>query len=238
MSITQAVIKRRKKMNIGFRISNEKISRPPREIVEQFRSLPVANIDDNMNRLYCVDAGIRPFNKAPLIGVAFTVKSPGGDNLMMHKAMDLAKPGDIIVVSCVGQADRSVCGEIMMRYAKKIGLAGFVIDGYIRDADGTAELDFPVYARGIQANGPYKNGPGEINVPVAIGGQVVFPGDILVGDIDGIVVVRPEYAEYLISVTKTFNEKEVVTMKNIAEGKGLPRPWVDETLKAKGCQID
>ena len=106
----------------------------------------------------------------------------------------MAQPGDIIVVDGGSGCNRSVAGEIMMRFAQEKGLAGVVVDGCLRDLDGLETLTMPVYAKGITPQGPFKNGPGEINVPVACGGQVVFPGDILVGDRDGIVVIRPQDA--------------------------------------------
>lgn len=222
--------------NLGFRVF-EDFERPDKNLIEAFRELPVANIDDNMGRIACVDASIKPYNKAKLLGPAFTVKAPQGDNLMFHKALDMAKEGDVIVVSGGGFLERSLCGEIMMTYAAMKGYAGFVIDGAIRDVDSTMEMDFPVYAKGVNPNGPYKNGPGEINVPVAIGGQVVFPGDIVVGDGDGVIFIRPENAEELIEKVRKFNRNEEVILGNMAKGIGMDRAWVDAALKEKGCEF-
>ena len=114
-------------MSIGFKI-NYDICRPDPKLVESFKGLPVANIADEMSRMSCMDSTIRPFNHVPLVGTAFTVKAPDADNLMFHKAIDLAKPGDVIVVTSIGAPDRSLCGEIMMRYAAAKGLTGFVIE--------------------------------------------------------------------------------------------------------------
>lgn len=222
--------------NLGFRIITD-IKRPEKDLIEQFRNLPVANIDDNMGRIACVDTAIKPFNKAKLLGCAFTVKAPQGDNLMFHKALDLAKEGDIIVVAGGGNMERSLCGEIMMNYAKMKKLGGFLIDGVIRDIEATKELDFPVYAKGSNPNGPYKNGPGEINVPVAVGGQVIFPGDIIVGDEDGVIVVRPEDAIELIEKVTRFNNNEVVILANLEKGIGMDRTWIDKALDEKGCEM-
>ena len=180
---------------IGFRIFPD-FERPSKEMIEKYKGIPSSNIGDMVNRLSCM-RGINPYNDKLLLGCAFTVKVPMGDNLMIHQALDLARPGDIIVVDGEGSLERSLAGEIMFSYAAKRGIAGFVFDGAIRDVDGVRNLPIPVYARGITPQGPYKHGPGEINVPIACGGQVVFPGDILVGDADGIVVVRPEYAAEL-----------------------------------------
>ena len=115
---------------IGFR-EWKSIRRMNPAIIERYRNIPVPNIDDNMGRLYAVSSAIRPYNKAPLLGQAFTVKAPQGDNFMFHRALDLAKPGDIIVVDGMGGTDRALCGEIMVQYAIHRGLGGFLIDGCI-----------------------------------------------------------------------------------------------------------
>ena len=155
---------------------------------------------------------IIPFNDKPLLGPAFTVKVPAGDNLMLHRALDLAKPGDIIVVDGEGYGHRSLMGEMMLDYAVRRGIAGFVIDGMVRDGGALKDAPIPFYAVGTTPQGPYKNGPGEINVPIACGGQVVFPGDILAGDEDGIVVIRPEWAEELAELAVEKHEKELIEL--------------------------
>lgn len=222
--------------NYGFRVITQ-ISRPERTLVECFRDIPTANIADNMNRMSCIDPAIHSINGLPILGTAVTVKGPEGDNLMFHKALDLAKPGDVIVFSSVGQSNRSICGELMINYARELGLAGFVIDGYIRDIEGIMKSGFPVYARGTNPNGPYKNGPGEINVPVAVGNQVVFPGDILVGDADAVCVIRPEDAEGVCMLAARQKELEEQKYQGILAGKGLKRDWLDKALADKKCEI-
>ena len=221
---------------VGFREYTD-FERPSQELVDLFKDIPVANIDDNMSRLYAIDGAIRPMNGVKMLGTAFTVKTTAGDNLMLHRALDIAKPGDVILVDGKGDMTRAQCGEIMVTYAMKRGLAGLVIDGCVRDADELREYDFPVYARGITPNGPYKEGPGEINVPVAIGGQVVFPGDIIIGDADGVVVVRPADATVVAANAKKQNEKEQNNLKQIEEGT-FDRSWIVKTLEAKGCTIE
>lgn len=124
-------------MAIGCRIRRD-FPRPEKKLVEAFCGLPVANIDDCMGRLAAVDAGLKNLNRAPLLGVAFTVRCPEGDNLMFHKAMDLAKPGDVLVIAAGGSPNRALCGEIMAAYAWSRGLAGFVVDGCVRDQDALA----------------------------------------------------------------------------------------------------
>jgi RraA family protein len=221
--------------NPGFRVITE-ITRPARSLVDAFEGIPVANIGDNMGRLSCVCAAIRPYGKPRMLGTALTVRGPVGDNLMFHKALDIAQAGDVIVVDGQGDMNHALCGEIMMRYALTRGIAGFLIDGCVRDVEGLAALDFPVYARGVTPKGPYKSGPGEVNVPVVCGGQAVLPGDIIAADGDGIVVIRPADAEWVLAKAREHNAMEVQIFKDIA-ARTFNRAWVGKTLAEKGCEI-
>lgn len=225
-------------MSVGCKIIKD-FRRPAPELVERFRDMPVANIDDNMNRIAAVDAAIEPIGyKGQLLGTAFTVRVAQGDNLMFHAAMDLAKPGDVIVIDAGGFTDRAIFGELMATYCKSRGIRGIVCDGAIRDRGGLAAMeDFHVYARGATPNGPYKNGPGEINVPVVIGGKIVYPGDIVVGDDDGVLFIRPDEAEALAKATEAVEEKEAKIMEHILGDGTYIRPWVDEKLREIGCEI-
>ncbi len=218
--------------SIGFR-AFKSIVRPPQELIEKFRDIPVANIADNMNRLYVVDTAIKPMNKRPVLGPAFTVKTTGGDNLMIHKAMAMAEPGDVLVIDGMGDMQRSLAGDIMATYACKRKFGGMIFDGCIRDIEGMQELDIPIYARGVTPRGPYKNGPGEIGVPVCLGGQAVLPGDIIVGDMDGIVVIRPDDAEELAEKARAHNEMEKGTFQSIAENR-FDHSWMEKLVKEKG----
>jgi RraA family protein len=225
--------------NIGCRIYPD-FQRPDKKLMEGFKGMPVANIDDNMNRTAAVDPSIKPFSrdKAQLVGSAFTIKVPEGDNLMFHKGMDMAQPGDVIVIDAGGSISRSIFGEIMVSWCKIRGIAGIVVDGSIRDCDEIAEMkDFPVYAKGVTPNGPYKNGPGEIRGTVCIGGQVVNPGDIIVGDQDGIVIIKPEEAAEILEKTQAVFEKEGKIISDMREKGTYDRPWVDDKLKEIGCEI-
>jgi RraA family protein len=206
------------KNNIGFRIYRN-IQRPSKDLVEQFRGIPASNINDNMNRLFCMRHEIRPLNFHTLLGTAVTVKAPIGDNAVLHWALDLAQPGDILVVDGSGALDRSLLGEIMAVYAARRGIAGFVVDGAVRDLQGMRRAAIPIYAAGITPQGPFKNGPGEINVPIACGGQVVFPGDILVGDEDGVVVIRPEYAGEIAERARKKFEDENGKLSRMCSGE-------------------
>ena len=203
-------------MSVGCKIIND-FQRPAPELVALFKDMPVANIDDNMNRVAAVDAAIEPVGyKGQLLGTAFTVRVPQGDNLMFHAAMDLAKPGDVIVIDAGGFTDRSIFGELMATYCKSRGIKGIVCDGAIRDRGGLAAMeDFHVYAKGATPNGPYKNGPGEINVPVVIGGKLVYPGDSVVGDDDCVLFILPQEAEALAKATEAVEKKEAGIMRHI-----------------------
>jgi regulator of RNase E activity RraA len=170
---------------------------------------------------------------AKLVGNALTVRTRPGDNLMVHKAIDIAKPRDVIVVDAGGELAQAIIGEIMTTLAMTRGVAGFVIDGAVRDSGAIAAEDFPVYAAGVTHRGPYKDGPGEINVPVSVGGMVVHAGDILVGDEDGIVTVPLAEAEALLKVCAATREREDGTMREIRAGT-VDRSWVDALLKTRG----
>lgn len=224
-------------MSVGCKIIRD-FQRPDPELVELFRGLPVANIDDNMERTAAVESSIVPIGKGQLLGTAFTVQVAQGDNLMFHAAMDLAKPGDVIVIDAGGFTKRAIFGELMATYCKVRGIRGIVCDGAIRDAEGLAAMeDFPVYAKAVTPNGPYKNGPGQINVPVVIGGKVVHPGDIVVGDSDGVLFIRPENARQLAEATLAVGRKEAEIMRHIMEDGTYIRPWVDTLLQQINCEI-
>ncbi|MBO4872160.1 MAG: RraA family protein [Lachnospiraceae bacterium] len=202
----------------GRRIFTE-INRPDRELVEKFRGIPSSNINDMMNRMFNMYGDLRCYLKnCSMVGTAFTIHAPEGDNLLLQYAMDLAQPGDVIVLDGGGSMSRALCGEIMFNYCKSKGIAGFVLDGCIRDADAIDSIGFPVYAKGVTPQGPWKFGPGEINVPIACCGQVVFPGDIIVGDPDGVVVIRPEMAEEVLEAVADKFAAETRTLNNYAKG--------------------
>ena len=204
-------------LSLGNRIITE-IVRPPQSLIDAFRGIPASNIGDMMNRLFCMDSGIQKLNGASMAGCAVTVNAPEGDNVFLHRALDVAKPGDVIVVNGHGCTTRALMGEIMMIYAQQRGIAGFVIDGAVRDSDAFSSLTIPIYARAVTPQGPYKNGPGEINVPIACGGQVVFPGDLLVGDPDGVCVIPREAAEQVLELAQQKIQQEHRTIQNYRSG--------------------
>lgn len=222
--------------NPGLRVKMS-INRPDPALVKQFAGVPVANIGDNMNRIACMNSRVRPMNAAPLLGSAFTVKVRAGDNLLFHKAIDMAQPGDVIVIDAQNEQSYAIFGELMIMWLRRRGITGVVVDGCIRDYDYIQKLDdLSIYATGITPNGPLKEGGGEINFPVMCGGIVVNPGDIIVGDSDGIVAINPADAEDALKKALAQNAKEAQTMKDI-ENLAWDRAWVDATLKAKGCEF-
>lgn len=222
--------------NIGFRILPMP-PRPPRKLIKALAAMVTAHLSDNMNRLVAGGAALRPLHRGgKLCGPAFTVKVAPGDNLMVHKAIDSAAPGDVIVVDAGGEVTHAIIGDIMASHAEKRGLAGFVIYGAIRDAAEIGARRFPVYACGVTHRGPYKNGPGEINAPIAVDGMVVHAGDIIVGDADGVVAVPLAHAGEVLALARAQLAKETAILKAIAAGK-VDRRWVDELLRQRGCDF-
>jgi regulator of RNase E activity RraA len=223
-------------MPSGFRI-NPRPSEIDPALLEAFRGLPTPIVSDNMARMYAGGPGLRPYYRgSPMLGVALTVRARPGDNLMVHKAIDIAKPGEIIVVDAGGDLTNAIFGEIMLRWSVKRGVGGIVIDGAIRDSDVLVSGDFPVFARGVTHRGPYKDGPGEINVPVVVGGQPVAPGDIIIGDADGILAIPRNDAKEVAKLAQEQFAREASILKSIADGT-VDRRWVDDLLRAKGLTV-
>ncbi len=157
--------------------------------LSEFEGVPTAAISDAMDRLPGL-SGLRPFHRAGrMLGFARTVRTRPGDNLYIHHMLDLILPGEVIVVAAEADTSRALVGEIMVKVARSRGAAGLVIDGAIRDVAAISSSDFPCFAKGVTHRGPYKDGPGALDVPVAVGGTVVSPGDIVAGDEDGVVTV-------------------------------------------------
>lgn len=222
----------------GFRIRTD-IERPDREVVAGFRAFETPAISDRMNRLYTMGPWIRNLTDDGLriLGTACTVKVYPGDNLMVHKALDVARPGDIVVVDTSASTVTAVLGDLISTKARHRGLAGFVVDGLVRDLPGIRALgDFPVYARGVTPTGPLHRGPGEINYPIAVGGIVVHAGDVIVGDLTGIVVVPQAVASDLLQRLRASAAKEADYVDAVARGD-FSNDWVDELLSASGVGL-
>lgn len=226
-------------MGVGKRIYLKR-KMPDAEVMEQFKEIPASNVGDVMGRSCGMDTRIRLVSKPKAqmaVGPALTVKTCAGDNLMIHAALNIAQEGDFIVVANEGGSARALMGEIMMAYLyhhKKI--AGIVLDGPIRDIDEIGTWDFPVYATGTNPGGPYKEGPGEINVPVACGNISVNPGDIILADPDGVIVIPRQDAAKILEDAQKFQAAD--ESKLIAARNGTSkRDWVDQSLAEKGYEI-
>lgn len=189
------------------------------KLLFEFGTTSTSIISDNLQRLPGA-VGLRPFHKieGTMVGRALTVKVAAGDNKLIHKALDVVEPGQVIVVDGGGETSRALIGEIMVAIARSRNAVGFVIDGAIRDSATIGAGDFPVFARSAIHRGPYKYGPGSINVPVCIGGMAVNPGDIVVGDHDGIVAFPVEGAEALLESVRASERMEEEMLRQIAEG--------------------
>ncbi|MFC0272364.1 RraA family protein [Metabacillus herbersteinensis] len=221
--------------NIGMRIYSE-INRPSEELIQRFKNFPSSVVADNMNRMSCLHPRIKPINGQGVLGPAFTVKTRPGDNLLLHKALDMANKGDIIVVDGQGELTNALMGELMAMWAKKHEIGGFVIDGAIRDLSSLKKIEIPIYAAGVSPRGPYKDGPGEINVPISCGGVSIKPGDIILGDEDGVVVIDPKDSEILIEKAQKKLDSERNDMIAI-ENLQWNRSWLNQILKEKNTNI-
>lgn len=223
-------------MNSNNRVYNS-FRRPEKELIEKFRDIPVANIDDCMGRLAAIDESIKPVGRSGLVGPALTIKVPAGDNLMMHYAMDLAQEGDVLVIDAGGCTNRAIFGGLMASYLMTKKIAGIVIDGAIRDSREIEEMGLPVYARGVTPNGPWKNGPGEVNTVIHVGGCLVAPGDIVVADQDGVLFVPKNSAAEVLERVSALMAGEAAVMQGIQKNGTMDRPWVMEKLKAAQCEF-
>ena len=222
---------------LGLQILKRRRAVPP-QLVQAFKGLPVANISDCMTRMTAGGARLRPIHKSGyLAGPALTVRTRPGDNLMIHKALTMAQSGDVIVVDAGGDVTNSLFGEIMVATAAKIGVAGVVLNGAVRDAGEIGQGTFPLYAAGVTHRGPYKDGPGEINVPISIDGMVIHPGDLMLGDADGLLCVPFDDAEEVLAATHRKMDAERKTLADIDAGR-LDTSWIDVTLARIGCNTE
>jgi regulator of RNase E activity RraA len=198
----------------------------------QFAASILADVAGRRGTLHGRNAPLSPEMK--LCGPAFTVEVRPGDNLMIHTAMTMAKPGDILVID--GKADQTcaLMGSIMMNACKQLKLGGVVIDAAVRDTLELRELGFPVFAVGANPNGPTKFVPGRINWPISCGDIAIQPGDLIVGDADGLVVVEREKVESLLPLAAKKVADETQRIQDIRANKDLAPKWLDGALRAAG----
>jgi regulator of RNase E activity RraA len=222
----------------GFRIRGD-YPRLDAALVKRLLQFDVPDISDSLNRLYALDTSIRCLNNKPhtLCGCVSTVRVFPGDNLMVHKILDIAQPGDIVVIDAHGERSmNAVLGDIICTKAKHRGIAGFIVDGLVRDMPGIDELDIPVFARGTTAVGPLHRGPGEINYPISCGGVVVNPGDVVVATNAGIVVVPHAQVEEILDRLESHRESLASYLAAVRRGE-FSNDWVDKLLGDNDCPI-
>jgi RraA family protein len=211
-----------------------KIDRVPPSLVKAARKFQASILADVGGRRGTLGGRIQPLSKSMKVaGPAFTVEVRPGDNLMVHAALNLARPGDVIVVDGKGDLSCALTGALMAAHAEKAGIAGFVIDAAVRDTEDCAKGRFPIFAAGCNPNGPLKNSGGRINWPVSLAGTTVNPGDLIVGDADGVVVVPRETAAAIVKAAQAKVDSENQRMAAIGRGE-LKQAWVAESLKAVG----
>jgi len=224
----------------GFCIVPE-IARPAPDVVRRLGAFPVAIIGDGLGRRAIMDAGIKPLDPRPtMAGPAVTVEVPPADNLMIHAALQVARQGDVVVVNAQGDLGYGLWGELMTQIAMRKKLAGLVIDGAVRDGRELSTIGFPVFARGVNPTGGGKDGPGQVNLPIACAGVPVMPGDIVVGDADGVIVVPAAQAEAAIRFAQARVDAEAAWMRAIEEGRpeGLRPDWLLPALREAGLLGD
>lgn len=226
-------------MPVGKRIYLQR-DLPNAKTIDGFRTIPASNVADVMERNCAMNPRIHLVSRPKqrnMVGPAYTVKVRAGDNLALHAALNLVGEGDVVVVSNEEDNTRALIGEIMMsflRYTKRV--AGIVLDGPIRDIDEIGQWDFPVYCTGTTPGGPYKEGPGEVNVPIACGGISVYPGDIILGDPDGVIVIPKKDADSILAAAQKFQTADQA--KALAAKQGTAnRSWVEKSLAEKGFEI-
>ncbi|WP_279356403.1 RraA family protein [Methylobacterium indicum] len=222
-------------MPIGFKI-HPRTRTVDAATVEKFKAITVANISDSMSRMVHGGPRLRPMHGGGVLcGVALTVRTRPGDNLMVHAALNRAKPGDVLVIDAGGDLSNALMGELMLGHAQQIGVAGVVLNGAVRDLGWIRANALPVFAAGVTHRGPYKDGPGEVNVPVALDGMVIAPGDLIVGDDDGVVCVPFDQVEAVYAAANAKQQGEAKTMAAIRAGT-VDRSWVERALEKAGCE--
>ena len=205
------------------------------QIVREASTFAASILADVAGRRGTLDGRIMPLcHSTRMAGPAFTIEVRPGDNLMIHAAMAMAKPGDVLVVDGKGDRTCALMGAIMLNACKKMGIAGVVLDGAHRDTEEILELGFPLYSVGSNPNGPTKFVPGRINWPISCGGVAVNPGDLIVGDADGVVVVEREKAGSLLDLAAKKVAEERARIADIVLGKNLHPKWLDGSLRAAG----
>ncbi|MCM3799900.1 RraA family protein [Caldifermentibacillus hisashii] len=197
--------------------------------MKQFYDLPTTCISDALNGMNNLDPSIKPLQDSyKVAGRAFTVKIPAGDNTMVLKAIKEASPGDVLVVDAKGESYRAVAGDFVVSLAQKLGIAGIIVDGVIRDLIGVRSLNFPVFSKGTTVAASFKNDAGEINVPISCGGVSITPGDIIVGDADGVVVIPQADAEKVLEKALAKLKKDEQREASALQDEASARKYLED----------
>jgi RraA family protein len=221
----------------GFRIKLS-FERLERELMRGFADYDTPDVSDLLNRMSAVSPAIQCLTGEhhKLVGPACTVRVHPADNLMVHKSLDVAQPGDVVVIDAGGTSVNATLGNLVCAKAQHRGIAGFIIDGYVRDLPKIKPLDFPVFARGATPTGPLHHGPGEINYPICCGGVVVNPGDVVVADAAGVVIVPRDHAADVLERLRAFAKRNREYFAACQEGN-FSNQWVEDAVQASGCEI-
>jgi len=228
----------------GFAV-HERTVTPNPELAQALRGVPTTIVSDCLGSSIGT-VGLEPFHgdrSLSLCGTALTVRVRPGDNLMIHKALTLAEPGDVIVVDGSGELSHALVGGLMRLAALARGVVGFVLDGALRDVAEWAEGELPVFARGFSHRRPSKDGPGEINVPIACAGLAVTPGDLVLGDADGVIAVSPERLPQLLVDVREKQAQEEEQQRHHLAARADPSLFaldderINAMLRAKGCPV-
>ncbi|SNT48654.1 RraA family protein [Rhodococcoides kyotonense] len=222
-------------MTLGFEV-HQRERAVGADVAKLFVDIPVANVSDCMNRMAAGGADVTMLNNdlaTKMIGPALTVRTRPGDNLLVHKALSMIEPGDVLVIDAGGDLTNAIIGEIMVTAAVAKGLAGLVVYGAVRDAAALRAGSLPVFARGVTHRGPYKDGPGEVNVPINLGGMIIEPGDLVLGDADGVVSVPyGSVTEIHAAAAKKLAAEEISIAKALSGERD--DSWVDKKLVSRG----
>jgi 4-hydroxy-4-methyl-2-oxoglutarate aldolase len=215
-----------------------RIERPPVRTLRAYAGLPTGFVTDAYNGRGCLDYRIKPLTPdMKLCGPAITAFCSPGDILAAMAILDFAKKGDVIVIAAGAETNAAKIGDLWLHWAKRIGVAGIVCDGLVRDVVGLLKADLPVFARGIAPNAGYKTGPGAINAEVSCGGVAIAPGDIIVGDRDGVVAIPRTQAAGVAKQLELVKKKEAAAEQNIRRGVKL-QFWDEQALGERVRYVD
>ncbi|MCM3762104.1 RraA family protein [Alkalihalobacillus oceani] len=222
--------------NLGCKVV-QSFERVEQAVLEEYKKFDSAIISDAGDHLITSSTDMVRLSKQGLTfaGSALTVRVPPGDNLMVQKAVQLAKEGDVIVIEETSPSDTALIGDIVCQAAKQKGVTGFIVYGAIRDHSALLEMTLPIYAKGVVPRGATKEGPGEINVPIPIGQAAIDPGDLIIGDDDGFVVVPAGESSTVLYKAKEKARQDREKIQKIHDGH-FDLSWVDDRLKEKGCE--